>query len=76
MHYGTSRASLSASVRSYATSLLLLQQPHICVMCFHIFVFLNKAPYGRTLQHQSLYQGPARCALEAYVPRLLTCPSS
>ena len=37
---------------------------------------VNKAPYGRTLQHQPLYQGPARCALEAYVPRLITRPSS
>ena len=26
---------------------------------------LDIAPYGRTLQHQPLYQGPARCALEA-----------
>jgi hypothetical protein len=37
---------------------------------------VDKAPCGRTLQHQPLYQGPARCALEAYVPRLITCPSS
>ena len=41
-----------------------------------VLPYLNKAPYGRTLQHQPLYQGPARCALEAYVPRLITCPSS
>jgi hypothetical protein len=34
------------------------------------------APCGRTLQHQPLYQGPARCALDAYVPRLITCTSS
>src|SRR5262249_13315213 len=37
---------------------------------------VNKAPYGRTLQHQPLDQGPARCALKAYVPRLITSPSS
>jgi hypothetical protein len=38
--------------------------------------YLHIAPYGRTLQPQSLYQGPDRCVLEAYVPRLITCPSS
>ena len=37
---------------------------------------MHIAPYGRTLQPQSLYQGPARCVLEAYVPRLITSPSS
>jgi len=37
---------------------------------------MNKAPWGRTLQHQPLYQGPARWALEAYVPRWIPCPSS
>jgi len=34
------------------------------------------APYGRTLQHQPLDQGPARGTLAAYVPRLITSPSS
>jgi putative transposase len=42
----------------------------------YLYRAVNKAPYGRTLQHQPLYQGPARCALEAYVPRLITSPSS
>src|SRR5437764_12570754 len=37
--------------------------------------FVHITPCGRTLQRQSLYQGPARCALEAYVPRLITSPS-
>src|SRR5437899_187606 len=39
-------------------------------LCLHI------APYGRTLEHQPLHQGPACCAVEAYVPRLITSPSS
>src|SRR6266540_1344966 len=37
---------------------------------------LHKAPCGRTLQPSPLGQGPARGALEAYVPRLITSPSS
>ena len=37
---------------------------------------LHIAPYGRTFQRQPLNQGPARGALEAYVPRLITSPSS
>ena len=37
---------------------------------------LHKAPYGRTLQPSPLTQGPARGAHEAYVPRLITSPSS
>jgi CubicO group peptidase (beta-lactamase class C family) len=37
---------------------------------------LHIAPCGRTLQPSPLDQGPARCALEAYVPRLITSPSS
>jgi hypothetical protein len=37
---------------------------------------LDIAPYGRTLQHQPLDQGPARGTLAAYVPRLITSPSS
>ena len=37
---------------------------------------MNIAPYGRTFQRQPLNQGPARGALEAYVPRLITSPSS
>ncbi len=38
--------------------------------------WLHIAPCGRTLQPSPLDQGPARCALEAYVPRLITSPSS
>jgi integrase len=38
--------------------------------CLHI------APCGRTLQPSPHTQGPARCTLEAYVPRLITSPSS
>ena len=34
------------------------------------------APCGRTLKHQLLYQGPDRCALDSYVPRLITFASS
>ena len=34
------------------------------------------APCGRTLQPSPLAQGPARGAVEAYVPRLITSPSS
>jgi hypothetical protein len=37
---------------------------------------LNKAPCGRTFQPQPRYQGPARWAVTAYVPRLITSPSS
>src|SRR6266496_5270920 len=37
---------------------------------------MHIAPYGRTLQHWPLSQGPARCVLDAYVPRLITCTSS
>jgi phosphate transport system substrate-binding protein len=37
---------------------------------------MHKAPYGRTLEHQPLHQGPACCAVDAYVPRLITSPSS
>ena len=37
---------------------------------------LHKAPCGRTLRPSTLAQGPARCAFEAYVPRLITSPSS
>jgi hypothetical protein len=37
---------------------------------------LHKAPCGRTLQPSPLDQGPARGALEVYVPRLMTSPSS
>src|SRR5712691_5066387 len=41
-----------------------------------VFQVLHIAPCGRTLQPSPLDQGPARCALEAYVPRLITSPSS
>jgi len=37
---------------------------------------VNKAPCGRTFQPQPRYQGPARWAVTAYVPRLITSPSS
>jgi site-specific DNA-methyltransferase (adenine-specific) len=37
---------------------------------------MNKAPYGRTLRTSAFPQGPARCAVDAYVPRLITSPSS
>jgi hypothetical protein len=39
-------------------------------------VFLHITPFGRALQRQSLDQGPARCPLASYVPRLITSPSS
>ena len=37
---------------------------------------LHIAPCGRTLKPYPLDQGPARCALDAYVPRLIISPSS
>jgi alcohol dehydrogenase (cytochrome c) len=37
---------------------------------------VHKTPSGRTLETSVYPQGPARCALEVYVPRLLTSPSS
>ena len=37
---------------------------------------MHIAPYGRTLHPSPLAQGPARGAVEAYVPRLITSPSS
>src|SRR5947209_20303105 len=41
-----------------------------------VATWMHIAPYGRTLEHQPLHQGPACCAVEAYVPRLITSPSS
>src|SRR6266849_4165823 len=37
---------------------------------------MHITPCGRTLQRQSLDQGPARGPLASYVPRLITSPSS
>jgi hypothetical protein len=37
---------------------------------------MDIAPYGRTFKHQPLSQGPDRCALDSYVPRLILSPSS
>lgn len=37
---------------------------------------MHIAPFGRTLKYQGLYQGPDRCAVASYVPRLITCASS
>jgi hypothetical protein len=37
---------------------------------------MHITPCGRALQRPSLDQGPARGALEAYVPRLILSPSS
>src|SRR5713101_3359609 len=37
---------------------------------------MHITPCGRTLQRQSLAQGPARGPLASYVPRLITSPSS
>ena len=45
-------------------------------MVFKAFKDLHIAPCGRTLQPSPHTQGPARCTLEAYVPRLITSPSS
>ena len=48
---------------------------HMAELCYdtqHVHI----APCGRTLQHQPLDQGPARGTLAAYVPRLITSPSS
>ena len=41
-----------------------------------VSAWMDITPCGRALHRQSLYQGPARCAFEAYVPRLITSPSS
>jgi hypothetical protein len=38
--------------------------------------FVDITPYGRTLESQLMPQGPARGAVAAYVPRLITSPSS
>jgi NADPH:quinone reductase-like Zn-dependent oxidoreductase len=37
---------------------------------------VHKTPSGRTLGTSVCPQGPARCVLEVYVPRLITSPSS
>src|SRR5713101_3992997 len=37
---------------------------------------MHITPCGRTFQSQPRYQGPARWAVEAYVPHLITSPSS
>jgi len=42
----------------------------------NVEVLLHIAPFGRTLKYQGLYQGPDRCAVASYVPRLITCASS
>src|SRR5712692_7476178 len=41
-----------------------------------VCIILHIAPCGRTLKPYPLDQGPARCALDAYVPRLIISPSS
>ena len=37
---------------------------------------MHITPCGRTFKHQPLSQGPDRCALDSYVPRLILSPSS
>jgi len=37
---------------------------------------MNKAPCGRTFQYEACCQGPARCAVDSYLPRLISSPSS
>jgi hypothetical protein len=44
--------------------------------CPHCRSELDITPFRRTFQRQPLDQGPARGTLEAYVPRLITSPSS
>src|SRR5713226_5217518 len=41
-----------------------------------VSAWMHKAPCGRTLHHQPGYQGPDCGTLKAYVPRLITSPSS
>jgi hypothetical protein len=57
-----------------------IEDQEILMLSLHLLqvslVYVHIAPYGRTLKHQPCPQGPARCAVEAYVPRLITCPSS
>ena len=36
----------------------------------------NKAPCGRTFKYEACYQGPDRCAVDSYLPRLISSPSS
>jgi len=49
----------------------------VCPHCGHTDSFImHIAPFGRTLKYQGLYQGPDRCAVASYVPRLITCASS
>src|SRR5712692_3513061 len=38
--------------------------------------FLTKAPCGRTFKYEACYQGPDRCAVDSYLPRLISSPSS
>src|SRR6266851_6515714 len=42
----------------------------------HSIYTMHITPCGRTFQSQPRYQGPARWAVEAYVPHLITSPSS
>jgi hypothetical protein len=37
---------------------------------------LNISPFGRAFKRQLLYQGPDRCALDSYLPRLIFSTSS
>ena len=62
--YGEARASTGKSERA------------IPVMRPQEFMAMHIAPFGRTLKYQGLYQGPDRCAVASYVPRLITCASS
>src|SRR5713101_3976818 len=35
---------------------------------------LNKAPCGRTFKYEACYQGPDSCAVDSYLPRLISSP--
>jgi hypothetical protein len=37
---------------------------------------MNISPFGRAFKRQLLYQGPDRCALDSYLPRLIFSTSS
>jgi transposase-like protein len=49
---------------------------HATLVGIALMHMMNKAPCGRTFQPQPRYQEPARWAVTAYVPRLITSPSS
>jgi hypothetical protein len=65
----------SPSFCGYLDVILFYGQRDLFVREF-VEISVNIAPFGRAFKHPSLSQGPDRCALDSYVPRLITSPSS